>query len=502
MNHPIQDNTQDTTEDTPDRIASTLAGFTHRLRLSEVPADVTARARYLILDAIGCALAARHEDFALKFEKAVRAMPGADVPAACTSAAIGFARRLPLRDAVQLNGVLTHGLDYDDTHMAGVIHLTVGVLPALLGMAASRGDSGADFLAAYICGVESGARIASVVKSGFHGQGFHPTAVVGTFSSALAVGRLLGLDIDRLVDAQGIALSLASGSLQFIEDGSWTKRIHPGWASQGGIAAATYAQQGVPAPKAPYTGRYGLYNSYLDQSRQAAIDLSLGTAGIGADGRATTWELENIAVKPFPMCHFVHAAADAAIALHRAGVDLSQVRSVEVAVPAGVVQAVCEPMAGKRRPASDYDAKFSLPYAVASGLLRGRLGLKELEPQAFGDAEARALMDRVTYVEDPAATFPLHYSGEVRLLMADGSRRVHREAVNRGHAERPLSNAEIREKFFDNATLHFTRAHAEAVCEQVLQLDKLASMTSLETLLATEPVARGAAASAAQHAAA
>ena len=475
------------TEDTPDRIASTLAGFTHRLRLSEVPSAVQERARHLLLDSIGCALAARQEDFALRFETAVRAMPGADVPVACTSGAIGFSRRLPLRDAVQLNGVLAHGLDYDDTHMAGVIHLTVGVLPALLGMAAARGDSGADFLAAYICGVESGARIASVVKSGFHGQGFHPTGVVGAFSSALAVGRLMGLDADRLVDAQGIALSMASGSLQFIADGTWTKRIHPGWASQAGIAAATFAQQGIPSPKAPYTGRYGLFNSYLDSSRQAAIDLSLGTAGIGADGRATSWEIDNIAVKPFPMCHFVHASADAAIALHRAGVDVSQVRAIEVAVPAGVVQAVCEPLAGKRRPASDYDAKFSLPYAVASGLLRGRLGLKELEPQAFTDAEALALMDRVSYVEDPASTFPLHYSGEVRLLMADGSRRVHREAVNRGHAERPLTNAEVQEKFFANATLHFSRAHAEAVCEQVLHLDRIVSMHSLESLLAADP---------------
>lgn len=475
------------TPETPDHIASTLAGFTHRLRLSEVPAEVNERARHLLLDTIGCALAARREDFALRFEKAVRAMPGANLPAACTSGVIGFSRRLPLRDATQLNGVLTHGLDYDDTHMAGVIHLTVGVLPALLGMAAARGDSGADLLAAYICGVESGARIASVVKSGFHGQGFHPTGVVGAFSSALAVGRLLGLDAARLVDAQGIALSMASGSLQFIEDGTWTKRIHPGWAGQAGIAAATYAQQGIPAPQAPYTGRYGLYTSYLDSSRQAAIDLALGSANIGADGRATVWELEQIAVKPFPMCHFVHAAADAAIALHRAGLDLAQLKSVEVAVPAGVVQAVCEPIAGKRRPESDYDAKFSLPYAVASGLLRGKLGLKELEPQAFGADDVRALMDRIHYVEDPASTFPKHYSGEVRLHMADGSTRVHREAVNRGHAERPLSNAEVREKFFDNATLHFSRAHAQAVCDQVLDLERLGSVRSLETLLATDP---------------
>lgn len=479
-----------TIDNAPDRIAATLAVFTHKLRLDEVPADVSLRARHLMLDAVGCALAARGEDFALRFENAVHALPGVNVPAACTAGAIGFARRLPLRDATLLNGVLTHGLDYDDTHMAGVLHLSVSVLPALLNLSAARDASGADMLTSFIAGLESGARIASVAKSGFHGQGFHPTGVVGAFASALAVGRLIGLDADGLVAAQGIALSLASGSLQFIEDGSWTKRIHPGWAAQAGITAATFALQDIPAPRAPYEGRYGLFSSYLDSSRQAQIDLALGTAHIDGDGRASAWELNNIAIKPFPMCHFVHASADAAIALHRQGLDVTKIRSVEVAVPAGVIQAVCEPLAAKRRPASDYDAKFSLPYAVASGLLRGRLGLKELEPAAFTDASVVALMDRVHHVEDPAATFPRHYSGEVRVTMQDGSVRRHREAVNRGHAERPLTNDEVRQKFMENATLWFPKSHAEAVCEQILALDRLPSVRSLESLLAVDPASR------------
>ena len=206
-----------------------------------------------------------------------------------------------------------------------------------------------------------------------------------------------------------------------------------------------------------------------------------------ADGSATQWEVENVAIKPFPMCHFVHASADAAIALHRQGIDPSRIRAVEVHVPAGVVQSVCEPVANKRRPTSDYDAKFSLVYAVASGLLRGRLGLKELTPEAFADPAALNLMDRIEYVEDAKTTFPRHYTGEVRVTLDDGERVRHREPVNRGHAERPLSNDEVREKFFDNATLHFSRSHAQAVCDQVLSLDKLANVQTLETLLAQDP---------------
>ena len=163
------------------------------------------------------------------------------------------------------------------------------------------------------------------------------------------------------------------------------------------------------------------------------IDLSLATAGVKTDGSATQWEVENVAIKPFPMCHFVHASADAAIALHRQGVDASRIRKVEVHVPAGVVQSVCEPVANKRRPTSDYDAKFSLVYAVASGLLRGKLGLKELTPEAFGDPAALALMDRIDYLEDTGSTFPRHYTGEVQ----SHARRWQHFATSRAHQPRP-----------------------------------------------------------------
>jgi 2-methylcitrate dehydratase PrpD len=464
-----------------DVIARTLSGFAQGLALERVPSEVSERARHLMLDAIGCALAARREPFALKFTEATRSLsdPG-------SRGVVGFGDRMPLRDAALLNGVLMHGLDYDDTHMSGIVHLSVSVLPTVLALASEHHANGADMLAAYITGLEAGARIGTATRGGLHTHGFHPTGVVGVFGSTLAAGRLLGLDAAQLVHAQGFALSMASGSLQFLEDGAWTKRMHPGWAAQSAINAANFAAHGLPAPQSPYEGRYGFYRCYLGQDEYARIDLSLATAGLGADGIATTWELMNVAVKPFPMCHFVHASTDAAIALHKTGIDATRIRSVEVAVPAGVVQSVCEPVANKRRPQSDYDAKFSLNYAVASGLLRGRLGLKELTPEAFGEPAALALMDRITYVDDPDTTFPSHYTGEVRVTLDDGRTLRHRESINRGHAERPVTNAEVREKFFENATMHFPRSHALAICEHVLALDRLVDVQTLESLLAKD----------------
>ncbi len=456
-------------------ISERLADFAAGFGLDDAPQAVVLRAKHLILDAVGCAFAARKEPFAGRIAASVVKLSGQG-----PRAVVGMAYRLPLRDAALVNGMLMHGLDYDDTHAAGVLHLTVSTFPAALATAAHVGASGAELLAAYIVGVETGARVASVVKGGFHQVGFHPTGVVGAFASSLVAGRLMKLSRERLAGAQGIALSLASGNLQFIEDGSWTKRIHPGWAAACGITAASLAADDIPAPREAYEGRFGLYRSHLPPDELAACDFSIATAGLGS-----VWEIDNVAIKPFPACHFVHGCADAAIELHRAGVDPARVRSIRALVPGGVVQAVCEPVAAKRRPKNDYDAKFSIPYAVASGLARGRLGLAELLPAALVEPRIEALMDKVEYVVDAASTFPKHYSGEVVVTLDDGRTLSHRVAVNRGNPDRPLSNAEIEAKYFENCALTLSGGAARRIRDLVLGLESAADAAQFETALSS-----------------
>lgn len=457
-------------------ISSRLADFTAGLALDAVPAPVAQRAKHLMLDAIGCAFAAREEEFAARIARSVAKLAGPG-----PRRVVGLPQRLPLRDAALVNGMLMHGLDYDDTHAAGIIHLTVSTLPAGLATAAQLGASGAELLAAYIAGVEAGARIAAVARGGFHQVGFHPTGVVGAFASSLVAGRLMKLTPARLAGAQGIALSLASGNLQFLEDGSWTKRIHPGWAAACGITAAALAADDFPAPPEAYEGRFGLFRTHLSPELHEKSDLSLATAGFGS-----AWEIENIAVKPFPACHLLHGCADAAIALHRAGLDPERVRSVQALVPEGVVQAVCEPVAGKRRPKNDYDAKFSIPYAIASALTRGRLGVAEFVPAAYTEPRIERLMDKVEYAIDAQTTFPRHYTGEVVVTLDDGRVLRNRVAINRGNPDRPLSNAEIEAKYFENCALTLDQGTAAGIRDAILGVEAIADARELETLLAAE----------------
>jgi len=464
-------------------ISETLAHFALGTSLAEVPVDVRERAKHLMLDAIGIGFASTTFDFARTSLAGARALSAQGGHG--DSVVLGMATRLALRDAVMLNGILMHGLDYDDTHVPGVLHGTVSLLPVVLAQGAALHRSGADVLAAYLTALECAARIATVAKGGFHRTGFHPTGLVGAFGCALAAGRLQGLTASQLVMAQGIALSMAGGSLEFLEDGAWTKRLHPGWAGVAGISAATLAVHGFIGPAAAYEGRFGLYATHIGgnhapQTKPAEpLDLALATAGLGK-----TWEIHAVAVKPFPLCHLTHACADAAIAIHRSGLDPARIRRVTALVPAETVAIVCEPEANKRRPQNDYDARFSIPFVVASGLIKGRVGLAELEAAELCNPAVLALADKVVYQVDPRSGFPKHYSGEVVVEMDDGKMVAHREQINRGAAERPITEREIIDKFYQNAALALPHGRAERILEAVLQLDAMADVQTLAELLA------------------
>ena len=466
-------------------IASGLSGFASGQRYEDIPGEVRLRARHLILDAVGIALASHRFDFARPSLDGIESLagPGAEAGREGEATVIGHPRRLPLRDAAMANGLLVHGLDYDDTHVPGIIHATASAFPCVLALGERLGASGEDVLAAYVVAVEAGARIGSVPRGGFHRQGFHPTGLVGAFGCALGAGRLLGLGPRRLVMAQGIALSTASGSMEFLEEGAWTKRLHPGWAAVAGITSAYLARAGFVAPSLPYEGRFGLYRTHLGGQGDDGCDHSLATRGLGE-----TWELERVAVKPFPACHFLHGCADAAIAIAR-GHDLrpEEVEEVTALVPEETIATICEPAANKVRPTSDYDAKFSVQYAVAASLARRAFGLAELDGNARGDAVILDLAKRVRYRADPASAFPRAYSGEVVVRTRDGRELRHREEINRGADERPLTNGEIAGKYMENARLTVDGPRAVAIRNAVLDLDRYDDVRAVAALLARSP---------------
>lgn len=448
-------------ETTPRTSAATsLAGavgeFAAGTRAHDVPGEVLDRARHLILDSVGLAFASTGYEFAGVARDSLTRLGSGDHPV------LGMPDRLAARDAAVLNGVLVHGMDFDDTHIPAVTHVSAAALPAAISAATSAERTTRELLIAYVLGVEISARVGIGGAGGFHDMGFHPTAVAGAFGASVTAGRLAGLDAAGIATAQGVVGSMSSGLLEFLEDGSWTKRLHPGWAAMSGLTAASFAGCGWTGPAAVYEGRFGLYASHLPTR-------TTHPEAVGA-GLGERWELMRTAVKPYPICHFIHAFADAALALRAEhGLRAEDIVAVRCAIHPVPGKVVSEPADRKWEPRDEYDAKFSLPYVVATTLARGRFTLAELDdPRA--DRGILDLARRVEVVPDDDSAFPDAYSGMIEIELSDGRRVAHREQVNRGHDERPLTNNDIIEKFRATMGRVVDTATADRVQRAVLAL--------------------------------
>ncbi|MBS8229196.1 MmgE/PrpD family protein, partial [Vannielia litorea] len=355
-----------------------------------------------------------------------------------------------------------------------ILHPTAAVLPAVLAVAEQRGVTGREALVAYCLGMEAAIRLGAAAKGGFQRQGFHATGVLGHFSAALAAGRLMGAEVTDHVNALGMAASTASGVQVYLEDGAWTKRLHPGWAASTGITCATFGRHGFVGPARPLEGRFGIFDTHLPDA--VTVELAEITEGLGHQ-----WKLADTALKPYPVCHYIHGAAEAAIGL-QGEIGGAEIDAVEILLPDETMQVVAEPIEQKRRTRSAYEAQFSAPYVVATALLKGRFGLAELSEAALADAEVQALAARCTCVTDPHSRFPDFYSGGLRLVLADGRRLEAHVPVNNGAGPRRLSLEAAQAKFIANAGLTLPAARTEAVAQAVAGLEDAPISALMETL--------------------
>ncbi|CAN7593424.1 MmgE/PrpD family protein [Phenylobacterium sp. LjRoot219] len=450
-----------------------LARLAATFRLADVPAAVRERARLHILDAIGLGFASHAHDYARRAIAGVEA-----IGARGDCSVLGLERRFEVRDAAMLNGILVHGLDFDDTHLASIIHPTTTALPAALALGEQLDASGEDLLAAFLVGAEAGIRIGAAVDGGLHHVGFHATGVVSHFASAITAGRLLGLSEDQIVAAQGVAGSTASGIQVFLEEGAWTKRFHPGWGAVAGITAARLAQHGFKGPSRPYEGRFGLFETHL-QHHAGEVKTAALTDGLGE-----LWRFGETALKPYPVCHFIHGGADAAIELHGeiAGAEIVAVRAL---LPQPTLHIVAEPAEQKERPTTDYEGKFSAQFVIATCLLKGAFGMADLQPEAFADPAILALTAKVKCEADPDSAFPTYFSGGVEVSLSDGRVLKRHVRINSGAGERAMTADQVMKKFMGSATLTLSAARAERVCAAVLDLERL-SARQLAAALRTE----------------
>jgi 2-methylcitrate dehydratase PrpD len=448
-------------------LAARLAEFAASLHPESIPTAAFERAKLHVLDALGTALAASTCDFADVSAAALHSLgETGEYPV------IGRSERLPLRDAMLQNGVLVHGLDFDDTHGASVVHCSASAVPLMLGVGQRCGVSGRAALTAYLLAVEIDARLGAVARGTLQKRGWHPTGIIGAFGCAAAAGHLLGASSRGIADALGITLSMASGNLEFLNDGAWTKRLHPGWAAVAGYTAAAYGQAGFVGPAQAFEGRFGLYRMLLDDP---APDLSGVLEGLGSQ-----WAIFDNGFKPYPACHFLHAFIDCARHCRALpGFDLAAIDHIEALIHPDQIAIVCEPVDAKLAPQSPYDAQFSLQFCVAATLRLGDFGLDELEPAALSDVATLALAQKVRWQPDPASRYPASYSGALRVYLKNGHVLEAREAINRGAAENPLGPEDVMRKFRRNADRCRALSSSDALIAAVMGLDTAPNLAAL-----------------------
>lgn len=443
--------------------AQRFARFATEVDMQALPAPVRDAAQLHALDVLGCGLAA----YALG-EAPYAARAALEEGVSGPSTGIGVSAGMPSGQAALLNGTLCHALDFDDTHPDSVVHVSAAVVPAALAAAQAVGASGADTLAAVIAGNEVSTRVGSAAGGLFHARGFHPTGVCGVFGATVAAARVRRLPAGQLTHALGIAGSFAGGLLEFLADGSQTKRLHPGWAAQAGLAAARLAACGATGPSTVFEGARGFFATYV---HGADVDLEAQLDDLGRQ-----WRTPDIAYKPYPACHYVHAPVDslAQILTHAplAPEDISSITAYSDATGVGLV---LEPSADKSQPRTAYDAKFSLPYCLSSMVARGRLDVASFTESAIGDATVLELSKRVRYELRQYSPAPDAFGGGVRVETVDGRTFEAELRYQRGGSQNPLSEPDVVRKFRENAELALPTDAVEALLTSVLALHEQAN---------------------------
>ena len=428
-------------------LSALIAQFAHHTHFGQLPQSVIDIVRQHLLDTIGCCLAAIDVDTSQALAAYLLSEGGAE-----QATAIGVGRRLPAPQAAFMNGALARSLEYDDMAMPD-LHSSGVIVPVAIAVGEWQGASGQELLTALALGLEICLRIgragyASEARtSRFLQRGQDSSAICGAVAGSAVAARLLGLDPVRIADAIGIAVSLASGSLESNRSGGNIKRFQSGWAAKSAVQAACLAQHGISGPLQAFEGHYGFYRCFVDgQFDGATLSEDLGHR----------WELRSLRFKPYPSNYYTHAGIDAALALAQKGLQPEQLLSAELAVATPMLHTIGEPLNRKQNPQSAYEAKFSGPFTVASALIGGTglgLGIDDFTDDLVHDPQRYALMQRilVTSTDRCDEVFPDQAPAILTVITASAERLVEEVMVNRGGPDRPLDYEEVVAKYHDNA---------------------------------------------------
>lgn len=451
-------------------ITQEIARYVAGTRYRDIPSDVIQLARGFILDGLGVALAGSTDECARIVQRQIRQMGGS---AECS--VLGTSVLAPAAKAALANGVAGHAMDYDDTQLStskeavyGLLtHPTTPVLAAVLTLGQKERITGAEFLLAYVLGVEVECRIADAINPRHYQSGFHSTATMGGLGAAVAAGKILRLKEPQLLATLGIAASMASGLRENF--GTMTKPLHAGRAAENGVTAALLARDGFTAAPNILEAARGFFNAMAGGYEDSKIRGCLGSPYF--------MKQPGISIKPYPSGSLSHPAQDLILDLVKEhDVKAENIERIEVGTNSNVPNALIYPM-----PKTALEGKFSIPFCMAIAVLERKAGIAQFQDRKVRGKKVVELMKRVTlYVDEELERLGYdQVRSRVRVRLKDGRVLEGRYDVARGHPAKPMSWAELTEKFRDCAGLVLPRKNIDETIRLVEQFQDLKSLRPL-----------------------
>jgi 2-methylcitrate dehydratase PrpD len=451
------------------------------VQYNDLPPDVVEHTKKQVLDILGVALGGSSQAGVKELVEIVADWGGKE-----ESTVFCFGKKVPAPNAAQVNATMGHALDYDDTG-DGPTHPSVVIVPAALAMAERQGSvNGREFIAAVALGVDMMCRLGQAFRSGLKtapvsghpGAGWHLTALYGYLASAGVAGKLLNLDVDKLVNAFGIAYHQCGGNGQCVTEGALTKRMGPGFAARGGSVAALMAEKGITGAKESLEGEVGLFNLYhKGEYDPAPLTRDLGKRFTGL----------NALMKPYPCCKGAHSYVDVALAM----VNKHRIKAEEIKEITVFCQDdkyfLLHPLEKRSRPENPVDAQFSIPWTVAAVLARGRAGIGEFTEEAIKSADILNISSKVCIevdknVGEKKGLIP----AKIGVTTRQGKTFTEQTEIPAEGAPKPLPFADYERKFRDCAAYAVkprSKKQIENIIALVKNLEKVKDIRELVELL-------------------
>jgi 2-methylcitrate dehydratase PrpD len=411
------------------KVTEILADWVVGLKPADIPADVRREGLRTFVNWLGCAVGgAGHETT----DHALRAFLPFSGPQVAT--VLGRTERLDPAHAALVNGITSHVLDYDDTHLKTILHPAGPVASALLALAEMRPVSGADLLTALIAGVEVECRIANCVYPQHYDRGWHITGTAGVFGGAAAVGKMIGLNAQQMRWAFGLAASQSSGLREMF--GTMTKSFHPGIAARNGMMSALLAEAGFDSSERAIEAPRGFAQVMSDKQDWSEIVDDLGTR----------WESATNSYKPFACGIVIHPTIDGCIQLREElGDRVHQIKKVHLRTHPLVLE-----LTGRKAPKTELESKFSVYHCASVALLHGDGSPTAFTDEIVNSAAVVALRSKIEVMADPDC-----HSAEVEITVTlqDGSTVTRHVERALGSADVPLTDAQLDAKFTHQAAL-------------------------------------------------